>query len=62
MHKRDHHQKEQLYCSWPSHHGNNISEQLQLVIITAEIADLLFSSSPSSYTTPTMPFILYEDA
>jgi predicted transcriptional regulator len=32
------------------------------VIITAEIADLLFSSSPSSYTTPTMPFTLYEDA
>jgi hypothetical protein len=32
------------------------------VIFTAEIADLLFSSSPSSYTTPTMPFILYEDA
>jgi hypothetical protein len=39
-----------------------VKQQLQLVIVTAEIADLLFSSSPSSYTTPTMPFILYEDA
>jgi hypothetical protein len=33
-----------------------------MVIITAEIKDLLFSSSPSSYITPIRPFILYEDA
>jgi hypothetical protein len=33
-----------LCCPWPSHHGDNIPEQQQLAIITAEIADLLLSS------------------
>jgi hypothetical protein len=59
MHIRDHHERKtfillQAITQWKIHVGIAAT----IVSITAEIADLLFPSSPSSYIAPTMPFIL----